>query len=109
MDFATFFDGYTYGQLVLGLVTIIIFLIPKAGVTFLNFLKNKMKLQGKYAQYFILGILIIITFLAMYVTGVFVDIKWTLGTVVTQFMAALVPAKLAYKALKLKLPANIPE
>ncbi len=38
------------------------------------------------------------------VTGAFVDVKFNLATILSQIVAATIPAEIAYQRLKLKAP-----
>lgn len=104
MEAIPFFDGYTYGELVLMLVSAVVFLMPNAGVRFLNWLKETASLEDMSAHLLIFGVLTLLSLMAMAVTGLFTEINWTLKTVLSQIMSAMVPAELAYQRLKLKAP-----
>jgi len=94
-----FFEGYTAAELINMLVLAALFIIPNAGVRFLNFLKNKLGLSAEKAQAFFLGTLTLIVIASMWVTGQIGEVNFTLKTFTSIFLSALVPAKFAYKRL----------
>jgi hypothetical protein len=96
-----FFDGVSYSELVLWLVTAAIFLNKGLGVKLINWLKNKLGLSDDAAHYFVIGLLLCISLLAMFVTGQFADISWDFKTLMSQFGVAMVPAGIAYRRLKI--------
>jgi len=100
MDFLKeFFQGYTATELINMLVIAVIFINKNAGVKFLNWLKTYFGFSGAKAQSFVLGLLAVIVILSMFITGQIGEVKFNLKTFLSIFLAALIPAKFAYKRL----------
>lgn len=97
-----FFDGYTTGELMNMVVLFMLFVIPNVGVRVINYFKNAFKLSAEKAQFFFLMSLAGISIAFMFVTGQITEVNFTLKTILSTFIAALVPAKFAYKRLMKK-------
>lgn len=104
MESLPFFVGFKAPQLVAMLFAFLLFLIPDLGVRAMNAIKVYLGWEGRKAHFLILGMITAISLGFMAVTGVFYEIVWNLGTILAQITAALIPAKLAYKELKIKEP-----
>jgi len=94
----TFFDGYTSGELMNMLVVAVLFAVPQFGVKAINAIKEHFGLEGHKAQTLFLFSLTVVALGTMFVTGQITEINFTLKTFLSTFAAALVPAKVAYKA-----------
>jgi len=94
-----FFAGYSSGDLVTMLVVVLMFAVPQLGPNVVNWIKGGLGWSGKKAEVLFVGILGLVSLLAMYVTGEIVDTNFTLKTFISTFGAALVPARLAYRSL----------
>ena len=97
-----FFDGYTAEQLIVMLVTAIIAisqgLFPQ--VSILEWLKAKLGLDGTKMQLVVIAFFMILSALAMYVTGELGSVEWKLEWLLSNFAVFYGLAQVAYQLLK---------
>jgi|GEM_PF-3467595 len=94
-----FFQGYAAADIMNMIVVAIMFGVPNFGVSFVNYVKLKMEWTKGKAQTFFLFCIAAVTIGTMFVTGQIAGTEFTLKSFVSVFVAALVPAKYAYKRL----------
>jgi hypothetical protein len=99
-----FFAGYTAEELIVMLVTAVISvsqgLIP--GVSVLEWLKQKTGLEGKAMHWTVIGFFMVLSALAMFVTGELDPeaIEWTLESLISYFGLFYGLSQIAYQRLK---------
>ena len=97
-----FFDGYTAEQLIVMLVTAIIAisqgLFP--GVSILEWLKAKLGIDGAKMQLVVIAFFMLLSALAMYVTGELGEVQWKLEWLLSNFGVFYGLSQIAYQMLK---------
>ena len=97
-----FFDGYTAEQLIVMLVTAIVAISQGLwpGVSILEWLKAKLGLDGTKMQIVAIVFFMLLSALAMYVTGEIGEVEWTLQWLLANFSVFYGLAQIAYQMLK---------
>lgn len=99
-----FFQGYSAEELIVMFVTALVAvsqgLFP--GVSILEWLKNKTGLSGEKMHYAVIGFFMVLSALAMFVTGELdpSSIEWTLETLISYFGLFYGLSQVAYQRLK---------
>ena len=96
-----FFEGFSAEQLIATLVIAVIFLWPNAGVAFLNWIKNILKLEDDAAHKAVILILTVFSVITLALTGAFsVDgLQLTFGNIVYFVGEAYLLSQFTYKKL----------
>lgn len=95
-----FFEGYSAEMLVMTAGVAVVFLIPKAGVRFLNWTKSVFKVEDLEAHKLIIIILTGGSALLLAVTSAFADgISFTFGNLIFFTTEAYLLSQVAYKHL----------
>jgi hypothetical protein len=99
-EVADFFEGYTWEQLVGLLLALVFGLFP--GFNLFQWLKNIFGIEDQAAHYMVLGSALVITTVAMYVTGAFdlTGFEFTLGNVLELWGVVYAGSQVAYKRFK---------
>lgn len=102
-DPTEFFTGYEYQQLVEMLVSLVFGFILAINPKFnlFQWIKNLLNVKDQAAHYLVMGVAILITFLAMLVTdAVNFDVALTLENLISLASFVYVGSQIAYKRLK---------
>jgi len=104
-----FFQGYDAEKLIAYLAIVLLFFWPGFGIKLLNWLKEKFKLSAQMANNFVIGVLMLFAFGAMYVTGKFIEFgPITLEKIIAVGGVTYMLSQIAYKRLFPKPPPPPP-
>lgn len=96
----SFFDGYTWEQLIAMLFALLFGLLP--GFNLFQWLKDKWNIEGQPAHFMVLGVSVVLTMAAMLVTG-YLDLtgfEFTLANILEYGTLVYVGSQIAYKRFK---------